>query len=193
MTMLFVVAVLLMFGSWKTWCLIVKKKLWKMDVVLKQLDVEVFKSIFIGKYLYMYVNSSSYIGMCFTNIYFRAWYKWRKFAFLKWDQMIKIIPQSMVGPAIIFFSKLENWQSQVCYLSFKILTKICAPEHSRNFTPAHKFTYVYMCCVCKYVDLRRYASSFKHIYGCTSINARAHTPRHLWNVLHCTNTRGRAA
>jgi len=28
--------------------------------------------------------------------------------FLKWDQMIKIIPQSMVGPAIIFFSKLEN-------------------------------------------------------------------------------------
>jgi len=36
--------------------------------------------------------------------------------YLKWDQLIKIIPQSMVGPAFIFFSKLENWQSQVCVI-----------------------------------------------------------------------------
>jgi len=58
--------------------------------------------------------------------------------FLIWDQMNKIILQSM-----------ENWQSQVFYLSFKIVTKICAPEHSRTFASAYEFacvhTYVRPC------------------------------------------------
>jgi len=51
--------------------------------------------------------------------------------FLIWDQMNKIILQSM-----------ENWQSQVFYLSFKIVTKICAPEHSRTFASAYEFACV---------------------------------------------------
>jgi len=63
-----------------------------MDFILKELDGEAFKFIFIGKYFYtiitykclfkyvyiyicMYVRVYICIGTCFTNIYFRAWYK----------------------------------------------------------------------------------------------------------------------
>jgi len=72
--------------------------------------------------------------------------------FLIWDQMNKIILQSM-----------ENWQSQVFYLSFKIVTKICAPEHSRTFASAYEFACVHMYICASLFVIHMYMPTSMHV------------------------------
>jgi len=76
--------------------------------------------------MYIYTHIRVYILACDLQTFISDHSRnEERLPFLIWDQMNKIILQSM-----------ENWQSQVFYLSFKIVTKIGAPEHSRTFASA---------------------------------------------------------